>query len=335
MSSQSIEARRTRHRRVSTALDLRSDRQLTALLDSARPLGTGIGGTTWLAEVKGAPVFVKRVPITEVELANHRSTADHFGLPPWSHYGVGSPGGGAWRELAAHVLTSADVLAGGSANFLLLHHWRILDRGERPVTTAAERAETVAFWHDHPGVRRRLDALAAAPADLVLFLEHVSHDLFAWLPRGSLALVERDLTAIAGDLDGLGLWHFDAHFANTLTDGERLYLTDFGLASSSRFDLTGAERRFLADHRTHDRGYMLTQLVNWVVRELGGVRDVRARNHAICTGDLPPLPADAADIVRRHAPVATVVNDFYFRLHTESRMTPYPKNEIERILGRS
>lgn len=169
--SQSLPARRGRHDRVATALALLGDRRLTALLGSARPLGTGIGGTTWLTEVEGVPVFVKRVAITGVELANPRSTADLFGLPTWAHYGVGSPGGSAWRELAAHLVTSDDVLAGGSENFVLLHHWRILGSGPRPAMTAAERDEAVAFWHGHPGVRRRLEALAAAPADLVLFLE--------------------------------------------------------------------------------------------------------------------------------------------------------------------
>ncbi|WP_233157021.1 MULTISPECIES: hypothetical protein [Amycolatopsis] len=330
--SQSLASRRARHERASTALSQLSDASLAALLDAARPLGTGIGGTTWLADVEGVPVFVKRVPVTEVELANPRSTADLFGLPVWSHYGVGSPGGGAWRELAAHVLTSDDVLAGGSENFLLLHHWRVLGGGPRPQVTAAEREESIAFWHGHPGVRRRLEALAAAPADLVLFLERMPHDLRAWMHEGACGMAERELTAITRAMSRLGLWHFDAHFGNTLTDGERLYLTDFGLASSPRFDLTGAERRFLADHATHDRSYVLTHLVNWIVRELGGIADVRLRNEAIRTGDLPALPPAAADVVQRHAPVAAVVNAFYFRLHTETRMAPYPRNVIEHVL---
>ncbi|GHF11236.1 hypothetical protein GCM10017786_51210 [Amycolatopsis deserti] len=329
---QSLAARRARHGRVSAALSQLSASSLAALLAAARPLGTGIGGTTWLADVEGVPVFVKRVPVTEVELAHPRSTADLFGLPVWSHYGVGSPGGGAWRELAAHVLTSDDVLAGGSENFLLLHHWRILGSGARPAMTAAEREESIAFWHGHPGVRQRLEALGAAPADLVVFLEHMPHDLLTWMHEDACEMAERELTAIAGALSRVGLWHFDAHFGNTLTDGERLYLTDFGLASSPRFDLTGDERRFLADHATHDRSYVLTHLVNWIVRELGGISDVQWRNAAIRTGDLPALPPAAADVVRRHAPVAAVVNDFYFRLHTETRRAPYPRNVIEHLL---
>jgi len=48
-----LAARRVRHGEISTALALLSDRRLEELLDSARHLGTGIGGTTWLLEVAG------------------------------------------------------------------------------------------------------------------------------------------------------------------------------------------------------------------------------------------------------------------------------------------
>lgn len=40
------------------------------VLAGARPLGAGIGGSTWLLRVAGEPVFVKRVALTDVELAN-------------------------------------------------------------------------------------------------------------------------------------------------------------------------------------------------------------------------------------------------------------------------
>jgi tRNA A-37 threonylcarbamoyl transferase component Bud32 len=33
-----------------------------------------------------------------------------------------------------------------------------------------------------------------------------------------------------------GLMHFDAHFQNILTDGQRLYLADLGLSSPSTLD---------------------------------------------------------------------------------------------------
>jgi hypothetical protein len=349
----SLEARRARHGRVSTTLALLSDRRLGDLMDSASPLGEGIGGTTWLLEVDGGPVFVKRVALTDLERRpeNSRSTANLFGLPAWSHYGVGSAGGGAWRELAAHAMTSDWALTGQCENFLLLHHWRVLSSASPRPATAAERAEldrNVAFWHDDPGVRQRLEALTESSADLVLFLEHVPHNLLDWLTTqgrpddhevdAACALAERDLRAVTSFMGAHGLQHFDAHFRNILTDGERLFVTDFGLASSSRFELSRDERRFLEEHTSHDECYVVTQLVNWVVSALSdagrqGWAHPRVRNefvHRCAEGQvIPELPPHAAAIVQRYAPVAVVVNDFYFKLHLESRKTPYPANEIE------
>ncbi|MFI6990685.1 hypothetical protein [Nonomuraea wenchangensis] len=59
-----------------------------------------------------------------------------------------------------------------------------------------------------------------------------------------------------------GLLHCDAHFENVLTDGRRFYLTDFGQAVSSRFDLS-EERAFYRRHLTFDRTYTLTYMLNW------------------------------------------------------------------------
>ncbi len=46
------------------------------------------------------------------------------------------------------------------------------------------------------------------------------------------------------------------------------------------------------------------------------------------------MPAAAA-VIRRYAPIAVVVNDFYRRLHLEDRTTPYPIDEVERACGAS
>ncbi|MEU7900459.1 hypothetical protein AB0B45_47455 [Nonomuraea sp. NPDC049152] len=59
-----------------------------------------------------------------------------------------------------------------------------------------------------------------------------------------------------------GLLHFDAHFGNILTDGRRMYFTDFGLAASSRFEFSAAERAFLQLNASHDESYAVRELVN-------------------------------------------------------------------------
>ena len=45
------------------------------------------------------------------------STANVFQLPPFCHYGIGSPGGGVWREVAAHTMTTNWVLAKKCGSF--------------------------------------------------------------------------------------------------------------------------------------------------------------------------------------------------------------------------
>lgn len=324
--------RLARHDKIAKALeDAPGD-----LLATARPLGTGIGGSTWALTVAGEPVFVKRIPLTDVEQRHEGSTADLYGLPPWSHYGVGSAGGGAWRELAAHRAATDWVHTGQCANFPLLHHWRVLPGLPRP---RADLARDVAFWHGDPGVRRRLEALDGATADLVLFLEHLPGTLARWLDEhpGGLGLAHRELRGITEFLAEQGVQHFDAHFANILTDGERLYLTDFGLAAFPDFELSAAEADFLAGHATHDRAYVLTHLVNTIVRRHTPGPDHRARHAFIreCAAGrtVPDLPPPAAELLARYAPVAAVVNDFYAALHGESRKTPYPGGEIARRLA--
>lgn len=96
-------ARRAARSAASTTLALCSDRALRELVEGATPIGSGIGGTSALLEVDGTPVFVKRVPLTDLERQpdNVRSTANVFELPAFCQYGIGTigtPGFGAWRN---------------------------------------------------------------------------------------------------------------------------------------------------------------------------------------------------------------------------------------------
>jgi hypothetical protein len=78
------------------------------------------------------------------------------------------------------------------------------------------------------------------------------------------------------------LLHFDAHFENILTDGRRLYFTDYGLALSSRFGLSPEYTRFFERHRTYDRCYTITYLVEWLVTAFCGYgRDDRDARDAL------------------------------------------------------
>jgi hypothetical protein len=332
---------------VSTALALLSDRRLGMLVDEAAPLGSSIGGTAALLDVEGTPVFVKRVPLTDLERRpeNVRSTANMFQLPTFCQYGVGGPGFGAWRELAANAMTTSWVLAKQADSFPLMYHWRVLAGAPTPVPEEwSDLDRTVAYWAGSAAVRERIEALARSSASIVLFLEYIPQNLHEWLARqaasgadavdSAVAMVERSLITDVSAMNSSGLLHFDAHFRNILTDGRRLYLADLGLATSARFELAAAELEFLDRNASHDQCYAVTQLVNWLVTTLAGTAGPAERNEFIrrCAegGDPVNVPASAAAIIRRHAPVAVVMNDFYWKLHAQSRTAPYPVDEIQR-----
>ncbi|GLF95035.1 protein kinase family protein [Streptomyces yaizuensis] len=345
-------ARLAAHGAVSTALALYGDRALRELVDAAVPIGTGIGGQTVLLDIDGTPVFVKQVRLTDPERRpeNVHSTANLFKLPLFCHYGVGSiggPGFGAWRELAVHTMTTNWVIAGEHEGFPLMHHWRVLPDSGRPLPAElADVERAVAYWGGGPEIRRRIEALQRSSASLTLFLEYIPQNLHDWLgvrigsgddagdeAERACAMVERELEAGLSFMNARGLLHFDAHFENILTDGRRLFFADYGLAISSRFDLTRAEADFFDGHRTYDRSYAVTHLVNWLSVALygHGPEERRAFVRA-CAQGVPPegIPAEIAAALVRHAPVAAVMGDFYHRFRQESRATPYPLETIRR-----
>jgi hypothetical protein len=92
----------------------------------------GVGGGSELVDVDSVPVFTKRIPLTDWEVANSGSTANLFDLPMFCQYGLGGPGFNAWRELAANVIVTDAVLAGETQSFPILYHWRVLP-GRSPV----------------------------------------------------------------------------------------------------------------------------------------------------------------------------------------------------------
>lgn len=350
--------RTARFARISTALALQSDRQLARLVDEADQLASGIGGTTLAFEIEGVEVFAKRVRLTDLERRPEcrMSTENLFGLPTFCQRNVGSVGFGAWRELAANTLTSGWVLSQQLESFPLMYHWRVLEGAASPRAAPlpddpADIDGMVRYWENCEAMGVRLRALAAATASVVIFLEHLPWHLSAWLEQQQAAgpdamasacrMVERGLTVGVPRMNSLGLLHGDAHLGNILTDGHRLYFADLGLATCRRFALSSDELDYLDHHASLDRGYVLAKWVNWLVKAgapaAGSPQErmdvVRAAAHGQPLHQLvPDLPSSAGAIIARHAPVATLVNDFYLALHRERRSARYPRDDIESLL---
>ncbi|MGW0471904.1 protein kinase family protein [Streptomyces coeruleorubidus] len=332
---------------VSTSLALCRDAELRELVDAAVPLGTGIGGKSARMDVAGTTVFVKRVPLTDLERRPEhlRSTANVFQLPTFCQYGVGGPGFGAWREVAVHTMTTNWVLSGQFQRFPLMYHWRVLpDEAPALAEELADVERDVAYWEGSAEVRRRIEALRQSSASVALFLEYVPQTLHAWLTAQvraggaaldrACSLVEKELRAGTSFMNSRGLLHFDAHFENVLTDGRRLYFADYGFALSSRFDLSPAETDFYDRHAGYDRCYTASYLVNWLVTALYGADwEIRgALIRAWAEGQQPTgVPPGTARILARHAPVAAVMTDFYRTIQEVSRTTSYPAERLRRF----
>ncbi|MET7921741.1 protein kinase family protein [Streptomyces avermitilis] len=332
---------------VSTHLSLLSDHRLGELVAAATPLGSGIGGRSAELEVGEARVFVKRIPLTDIEMRpeNVRSTTNLFGLPMFYQYGVGSAGFGAWRELAVHTMTTNWVLGNEYEGFPLMYHWRVLpDSPPQGFVDGLGGIDgAVAHWEGSSAVRERLEAIGRSTFSLVVFLEHVPQTLAAWLSDQpgaasededgpTYAWAEEALTRGAAFMSSRGLVHFDAHFHNVLTDGRLIYFADFGLALSSGFELSPDEAEFLADHLAYDGCYIVNHLLRHHLPD--GVRgkvEHEAFLHNWIAGERTEgVPPAIAAIIDRHARAAVVLDGFHHRLLNVSKRTPYPAVDIER-----
>lgn len=182
MAQNSPNQRQKRYFQLSAAL---------AQLDNAHLRETAPGdkgqvswGKNQSLTVAELPVFIKRIPMTEIEYAQMFSTQNIYGLPTFYQYGLGSVGFGVFRELVTHIKTTNWVLAGEIENFPLLYQYRIVPvTGEPPAVDMAYHQRYVTYWGENANVGRYLLDRAAAPYELVLYLEHIPHAVATWVRK--------------------------------------------------------------------------------------------------------------------------------------------------------
>jgi hypothetical protein len=323
---------------VSTHLACLSNAALTDLLENGQPMHAGIGGQSSLIYVDAVPVFVKKIPLTDLERLPQyfMSTANIFGLPLCYQYGVGSAGFGAWRELATHIMTSNWVIAGECDNFPIMYHWRILPTkgAKEHLNYWGDIEKYCQYWENSAAIRKRVENLNTASAHIALFLEYIPSNLHDWLSdqmtkagesaEKALVFVDQQLQAINKHMKTHGLIHFDAHFENILTDGNQLYLSDFGLALSSKFDLSVEEIEFFKQHQSYDQACAAVNLLHGMITSFfpGEPWEMRLRDYL--AGRLGELPPVMASMIKQHAPVALLMDEFFQQLQKDSKQTPFP-----------
>lgn len=309
---------------------------------------------THIVELDGHEVFVKRLPLTDREMASGPTTTNVFGLPVFYSYGVGSAGFGAWRELAAHRQASDLVVSGDSSGFPLLHHHRVMPRPEAPPPFWKPIADYQAEWGGSPAVGRMVEERQAASHELWLVAERLPGRVARWFdahPDRAADVVD-GLRAAAGALNAAGTVHFDAHHGNALTDGSAFYLSDFGLALSESFELDAEERAFLRDHSTYDHALVIYSLpgpAHMAYRALGqeerqradalmGTTDGRPAvllDHleALVEADLVALPPAYISALAQHRELIEHMDAFFSAIRRPDKEARYDDATFRRLLG--
>ncbi len=363
-SEMTLSQRIKNYTKISTELSLLDNAKLSVFLEEAEHNYTGIGGKSFILNISGEKVFVKKVPLINLEMKHFMSTANLFDLPLCYQYGVGSTGFGAWRELLSHVMTTNWVLSNECVNFPMMYSWRILPTHE--VKTMNEEdvkklKETVETWNDSPGILLRLQEINSSSVEVVIFLEYIPNVLWNWLniefDKGddriekAIKLLEKDVNCIYDFLKTKGFIHFDAHFGNFITDGTRVYLTDFGLSLSEKFDLSRSEREFLEKRVDYDRCQTLSNFVNWLVIKLLNIDVQTEDNFAEFVKELPNLipkllqdcddvkkmkylTHGVANILKKYKDIAYVWNNFFVEIKKNKKSAIYPGNVLNELVDK-
>lgn len=332
--------RREHNDAISAALKAINDGDLTALLGMSEPLRRDGFALMALPGV-GTPLFVKLLSLTNLELRpdSWLSTKNIFGLPPSYGYRIGGAGFGVRRELEAHGLVNNWVLAGKCVQFPLMYDYRIVPIA-RPTFHKPLWSNP---WGDDPAVAARHAAIEQSSHCVAVFLEQFPGNLLQWLrsrPAGTpgadddVLRLEPQLLDLMGFINDHGLLHMDAHFENIVTDGEEIFLTDFGLAISDTFKLSESEIAFFEHHRSFDCATTLTSLVHAIFTRHAGEHEWRDALRTFLGGfglRFDTMPEADRDFLTRRGPLWLAMDDFYRRLR-EDITTDFPDEEIIRLL---
>lgn len=244
--------------KINTQLAYIDKNKLDSLLDDENKVQSW--GTNQIIKLGKRKVFVKRVPLTELEYKNMFSTKNLYNLPTFYNYGVGSAGFGAFRELVTHIKTTNWVLEGAIENFPLMYHYRIVPCSDKKTEIDMEKhKEYIEYWNNDKNISKYIIDRKNSKYEIVIFLEYFPYTLSSWLGKNSdkLNKVVSEIRKTILFLQKREIIHFDIHLGNIITDGETMYLTDFGLTLDRKFDLNKKEQEFFKQNSHYDYGLFL------------------------------------------------------------------------------
>jgi hypothetical protein len=96
----------------------------------------------------------------------------------------------------------------------------------------------------------------------------------------------------------------------SITDGKKLYLTDFGLALSSMFMLSEIEINFFKLHQTYDNACASMNSLHSIISNLFSRENWITKLQEYLQGKLDITSLQIATIIKKHAGVAMIMDEF-------------------------
>jgi serine/threonine protein kinase len=332
-----------RHKEIGSFLASLDDDTIANLIAEVTTKRSGFGGRTARLQVFDMEVFCKMVPLTDLEVGAgvHGSTENVFCLPTYYQYGIGSVGFGAWRELAAHVITTDWVVQGLHEQFPLLHHWRVLRCAEGNVIDKEAYeylSHAAAIDEDDAVIRRRLDAIGQSKEMIVLITEYFPQTASKWLieklnsdlssAHSAVKFIQQSGRAAISFMQSKNFVHFDTLLDNILTDGCSLYFSDFGLAVHESYALTSDEKHFAARHHAYDAARFASSLVHTICRALPGGEGWLQKLQSIRL-HANGFPAQTISALEALAPTASYMAQFSRTLMTTNRKAGFSPPSVD------
>jgi hypothetical protein len=361
MAKNFIEIRRKKYFHLSSQIAQLDNAQLLSLFDNSESNdSSACWGRNYTITLGEFQVFVKLVPVTKIEFDNLFSTKNLYNVPTYCNYGLGSTGFGVFRELVTHIKTTNWVLAGEIATFPLMYHYRIIPfSGKRADVDKEHYKSYIEYWGNSENAGKYLLDRANAKYELVMFLEYIPHVLETWLLLNPDKL-QQSLDELRTTIDFLRMKriiHFDSHFRNVITDGEQIYLSDFGLVLDKSFALTKAEESFFEQNKCYDYGEVLRNFGHLIrvpydscsesdkyrIRKKYSIQESLKpyEQRSILLDNIEQIYADGdinlndfyvASIVKYRSIITLMQNFFAAMWDNKNKDTKFPHAELERLL---
>jgi hypothetical protein len=174
-------------------------------------------------------------------------------------------------------------------------------------------------------------------------LEHAPHRMFEWVHGNQSAVggVVDSLVDTLRFLHGEGVFHFDAHYGNVITDGSLPLLTDFGLVTDVAFELSESERAFVDRHHHYDFGETIYSVGNALLGFLfrlpeedqralldrlegrGAIDRLVSNVESLTAEGSLGIAAELADVVVGYRPVILFMSTFFDAMRSSNRKNTF------------